>query len=168
MAKTHPYTVPGLTLEEGHGMNDALQGRLNAMNDLHLTLKHAHWNVVGRNFIAVHEMLDPQIDLVRGFADEIAERIATLGGSPIGVPGRSEYQHSDHVYGVDRASTQHHLKELAEVYDRVIEAHREAIELSGRVDPITEDILIGQSKELEKFQWFVRAHLEDAAGEIPN
>ena len=166
MAKTHPYTVPGLTLEEGHGLNAALQDRLNAMNDLHLTLKHAHWNVVGRNFIAVHEMLDPQIELVRGYADEIAERIATLGGAPVGVPGRSEYQHSDHVYDVDRASTQDHLKALAALYDRVIEDHRKVIDVSGDVDPITEDILIGQTRELEKFQWFMRAHFEDSAGEL--
>lgn len=167
MAKTHPYTVPGLTLDEGHGLNAALQDRLNAMNDLHLTLKHAHWNVVGRNFIAVHEMLDPQIELVRGYADEIAERIATLGGSPIGVPGRGEYRHSDLVYEVDRASTQDHLEALSALYDRVIEAHRDAIESAGKVDPITEDILIGQTRELEKFQWFMRAHFEDSSGELP-
>ena len=167
MASTHPYTVPGLTLEDGRKLTDVLQGRLNSMNDLHLTLKHAHWNVVGRNIIGVHEMLDPQIDLVRGYADEIAERIATLGGAPIGVPGRSEYEHHAEVYDVDRAPTEAHLQAIAKVYDSVIQANRDAIETAGKVDPITEDMLIGHTAELEKFQWFVRAHLEDAAGELP-
>jgi starvation-inducible DNA-binding protein len=46
-----------------------------------------HWNVVGPNFIGVHEMIDPQVELVRGYADEVAERIATLGKSPLGTPG---------------------------------------------------------------------------------
>ena len=36
--------------------------------------------------------------------------------------------------------------------------HRKAIAVAGDVDPVTEDILIGQTAELEKFQWFVRAH----------
>lgn len=167
MTETHPYTVPGLSLDKGHEINAILQDRLNTMNDLHLTLKHAHWNVVGRNFIAVHEMLDPQIELVRGYADEIAERIAALGGSPIGVPGRSEYVHSSDVYDVDRASTQKHLAALAKVYESVIIDNRDAIEATGKLDPMTEDLLVGQTRELEKFQWFMRAHLEDASGDIP-
>src|SRR5690242_2658674 len=86
-AGTPQYTVPGLTNEQGGMVAAALQQRLNALNDLALTLKHVHWNVVGPQFIAVHEMLDPQVEAVRGFADEIAERIATLGASPVGTPG---------------------------------------------------------------------------------
>lgn len=31
---------------------------------------------------------------------------------------------------------------------------------------MTEDLLIGQTVELEKFQWFVRAHLENSKGDI--
>lgn len=46
----------------------------------------AHWNVAGPNFIAMHEMLDPQVDEVLAMADETAERIAALGGSPSGRP----------------------------------------------------------------------------------
>ena len=34
------------------------------------------------NFIAVHEMLDPQVDTVRLQTDAVAERIATMGGEP--------------------------------------------------------------------------------------
>jgi starvation-inducible DNA-binding protein len=43
-----------------------------------------HWNVVGPNFIAVYIMLDPQVGAVRAMVDDIAERIAILGGSPLG------------------------------------------------------------------------------------
>ena len=81
------FTVPGLSLSVGQEVAGMLQGRLHSLNDLQLTLKHAHWNVVGRDFIGVHEMLDPQIDLVRAMIDETAERIATLGTSPNGLPG---------------------------------------------------------------------------------
>lgn len=59
---TGSYTVPGLSQEEGTKVAELLQDRLNALNDLALTLKHVHWNVVGPNFIAVHEMLDPHTE----------------------------------------------------------------------------------------------------------
>ena len=84
---TVKYTVPGLSTDQVDDIIEVLQQRLSAYNDLHLTLKHVHWNVVGPHFIAVHEMIDPQVELVRGFADDVAERIATLGGSPKGTPG---------------------------------------------------------------------------------
>ncbi|MGO1511260.1 MAG: DNA starvation/stationary phase protection protein Dps [Actinomycetaceae bacterium] len=158
------YTVPGLSVTEGRSVADDLQHRLHALNDLHLTLKHAHWNVTGPNFIAVHEMLDPQIDLVRGYADELAERIATLGAEPIGTPGALVKDRTWEDYSVGKASTQAHLAALVEVYTGVIEDHRKAIANSGEIDPITEDIYIGQTAELEKFQWFMRAHLENVSG----
>ena len=48
----------------------------------------------------------------------------------------------------------------------MIEAHRKAIEFAGESDPVTEDLLIGQTAELEKFQWFIRAFLENSEGNI--
>jgi hypothetical protein len=38
-------------------------------------------------------MIDPQVELVRGYADEVAERIDTLGGSPLGTPCRPTWVH---------------------------------------------------------------------------
>ena len=81
------YTVPGMNTGDAEKVIKLLQDRLNSLNDLALTLKHVHWNVVGPNFIAVHTMLDPQVDAVRAMVDDVAERIATLGGSPVGTPG---------------------------------------------------------------------------------
>ncbi|MDT5343988.1 MAG: starvation-inducible DNA-binding protein, partial [Mycobacterium sp.] len=62
------FTVPGLTDKQGTEVAELLQKQLSAYNDLHLTLKHVHWNVVGPSFIGVHEMIDPQVSLVRGYA----------------------------------------------------------------------------------------------------
>ncbi|WP_110181289.1 Dps family protein [Nocardioides solisilvae] len=160
------YNVPGMSAKDSETVVQALQDRLYAYNDLHLTLKHVHWNVVGPNFIGVHEMIDPQVEAVRNFADDAAERIATMGGVPIGTPGRLVEHRSWDEYSIGRDTAQAHLGALDLVYVGVIEDNRKAIETVGEVDPITEDLLIAQTSELEQFHWFVRAHLENSAGEL--
>lgn len=160
------YTVPSLTIEEGTQLAQILQERLNSLNDLQLTLKHIHWNVVGPNFIAVHEMIDPQVDAVRLMVDAIAERIATLGSSPIGTPGALVAARSWDDYTLGRASAIEHLGALDEVYAGIIEAHRQAAKDTEELDDVTNDLLIGHLHELELFHWFVRAHLESSSGEL--
>ncbi|MCH5643379.1 DNA starvation/stationary phase protection protein [Gordonia sp. ABSL49_1] len=162
------FTAPGLSADAATEVTSILQERLSALNDLHLTLKHIHWNVVGANFIGVHEMIDPQVELVRGYADTVAERIATLGASPNGTAKAIEDDRSWSDYSIGRDTAQAHLGALDLVYDGFVGSHRDAIAKTGDLDPITEDILIGQTAELEKFQWFVRAHLESYSGELAN
>jgi starvation-inducible DNA-binding protein len=160
------YTVPGMKSDTAEDVIAILQDRLNALNDLALTLKHVHWNVVGPHFIAVHLMLDPQVEAVRGMVDDTAERIATLGGSPAGTPGALVAQRSWDDYSIGRADTQEHLAALDVVYQGVIEAQREAIESTDELDQVTQDMLIKHSADLEQFHWFVRAHLERADGSL--
>lgn len=165
-AKHSGYTVPGLSLHDGHKVAALLQSRLHALNDLQLTLKHAHWNVVGRDFIGVHEMLDPQIFLVRAMVDATAERIATLGVSPNGLPGALVAKRSWDDYSIGRAPTSAHLAALDQVYTGFLSSHRETLEQVGKLDPVTEDMIIAQCAQLELFQWFMRAHVEDDDGEL--
>ena len=160
------YTVPGLTDEQSSRTIALLQHRLAAYNDLHLTLKHVHWNVVGPNFIAVHEMIDPQVELVRGFADEVAERIATMGGSPGGTTGDIAAVRDWDDYSLRRDTVGAHLGALDIVYRGVVTSNREAVKETEELDPITQDMLIAHTAELEKFQWFVRAHLENSSGQL--
>jgi starvation-inducible DNA-binding protein len=160
------FTVPGMTDKKGTEVAELLQKQLSTYNDLHLTLKHVHWNVVGPNFIGVHEMLDPQVLLVRGYADEVAERIATLGKSPKGTPGAIIEDRTWDDYSVGRDSAQAHLAALDLVYTGVIEDTRKGIDRLEELDRVTQDILIDHAAELEKFQWFVRAHLENGGGKL--
>jgi starvation-inducible DNA-binding protein len=165
-ARVGSYTTPGLSNEEGHEVARILQDRLNALNDLQLTLKHVHWNVVGPHFIAVHEMIDPHVEEVRAMVDETAERIATLGLAPLGTPGAIIEGRSWDDYSLDRATTNEHLGALDIVYNGLLESHRTALKTVGDIDAISEDLLIGQIKQLELFQWFVRAHLETVGGDL--
>jgi starvation-inducible DNA-binding protein len=160
------YTVPGMKNDSAERLVKLLQDRLNSLNDLALTLKHIHWNVTGPNFIAVHTMLDPQVDGVRAMVDDTAERIATLGGSPVGTPGALVAQRDWDDYSIGRAGTLEHLGALDVVYTGIIEAHRGAIDTTEELDPVTQDMLIAQSGELEQYHWFVRAHLEAPDGSL--
>lgn len=159
-------TVPGLDMTESARAISTMQKRLSSLIDLQLTLKHIHWNVVGMNFIAVHEMLDPQYDAVRAMTDELAERIATMGGEPLGTPGSVVRIRTWNDYDLNREPTVRHLAALDGVYSGVIEDHRAATEKIGKIDPVTEDLFIGQLRQLELFQWFIRAHLKDASGDV--
>ena len=160
------YTVPGMSDADAERVITLLQDRLHAANDLHLTLKHVHWNVVGPHFIAVHEMIDPQVEAVRGFADALAERIATMGGSPKGTPGSIVDNRTWDEYSLGRGTTQEHLGALDLVYQGVISSYREGIKELGDLDPVTEDMFISQTDKLELFHWFIRAHLEDKGGSL--
>jgi starvation-inducible DNA-binding protein len=154
--------------KEGAEVAELLQKALSRYNDLHLTLKHVHWNVVGPNFIGVHEMIDPQVELVRGYADEVAERIAALGKSPKGTPGAIISDRTWDDYSVDRDTVLAHLAALDLVYTGVIEDTRKGIDRLEDLDLVSQDMMIGHAGELEKFQWFVRAHLENSGGQLAN
>ena len=160
------FTVPGVDRHQAAQIIDLLQQQLNDYNALHLTLKHVHWNVVGPNFIAVHTMLDPQIDAVRVMADQVAERIATLGGSPNGTPGAlagaAEYDN----YPIGRATTQDHLEGLDVVFRRVVASSRRATDELEKLDLVTQDLIVEHLHSLELFHWFVRAHLEAPSGRL--
>jgi starvation-inducible DNA-binding protein len=160
------YTVPGLDKKAAASVIETLDERMLSLIDLALTLKHIHWNVVGPRFIAVHRMLDPQVDAVRLMVDETAERIATLGGVPVGTPGALVRRRGWDDYQPGRALVSEHLTALDHVYTGVITDHRAAQEKVSDLDPVSEDMLIGHLQKLEQFQWFVRAHLENAEGEI--
>lgn len=163
----HQYAPAGIDSSTAEQLSELLQERLMSMIDLGLTLKHVHWNVVGPGFIGVHEMLDEHVESVREMADQIAERIATLGGIPNGLPGFLADNRSWDDYALGRGVVDAHLGALERVYDGVIGGHRDAMTKIEPMDVVSHDILLGQAQKLEMFQWFVRAHIENTSGRLP-
>ena len=122
------YTTPTLSEESSEKIISILQNRLSQEQEAALILKHAHWNVSGPNFIAVHAMIDPQVEVVLSQADESAERISQLGGSPDGRADAIERNRDWAEFNLTgTAHTEDYLKALIAYYDEFIAADRRAI-----------------------------------------
>ena len=151
---TLAFVVPGLDEAASEKAIAILQNRLSQEQEAALVLKHAHWNVTGPNFIAVHEMLDPEVEAVLAQADETAERIATLGGTPDGRADAIVRNRTWKSFDAEgRVGTEEYLKALIEYYDR------KAIAELDELNVISSNIIQDHVQELEKFQWFMRSHL---------
>lgn len=127
---------------------------------LALVTKQAHWNMRGANFIAVHEMLDPFNEKLLEWSDTFAERIVQLGGTAYGTPPVIVETARFKPYPLDIYTTRDHLNALKERYGALGNAVREVIE-DEKADPDTIDYLTSASEDLDKYLWFIEAHLDD-------
>lgn len=134
-----------------------LQSCLYDLIDLALQGKQAHWNIVGSQFRSVHLQLDEIIATTRDGSDEVAERIATLGiasdGSPKGVADNSRLE----PYPTGLQSVEATVTAYSDRLAKTIDGLRESISVLGEIDPVSEDLLIGLSGQLEKHLWMMQA-----------
>ncbi|MEU3749626.1 MULTISPECIES: Dps family protein [Streptomyces] len=138
-------------------VGEALQGALVDLVDLALVAKQVHWNVVGPRFRSVHLQLDEVVDVARLHSDTVAERASALGVNP---DGRSATVASSSAIG---AVPEGWIKDgdavriLIAALGAVITRMRERIDATGDPDPISQDILIGLTGDLEKHAWMFQA-----------
>jgi starvation-inducible DNA-binding protein len=137
-----------------------LQATLAELIDLSLIGKQAHWNVVGPNFRSIHLQLDEIVDVARLSADRIAERIATLGGSPEGRPAAVAATSKLPEFPDGEVRVEETVKRIDEVIDTMSGRMRERILRVGETDPVSQDALIEASDQLEKQAWMLRAQLQ--------
>ncbi|MFD0899905.1 Dps family protein [Actinomadura sediminis] len=136
---------------------NALQGALVDLIDLALLAKQAHWNLTGRNFKVVHEHLDEVVDLARQGQDDVAERAVAIGVNPDGrartVADRTELPQLEAGYLADDKV----VSAITDVLAQIIGRFRERIAETDEPDPVTQDLLIGITHELEKQHWMFQA-----------
>jgi starvation-inducible DNA-binding protein len=141
-----------------------LNARLADAIDLALMTKQAHWNLRGRQFIAVHEMLDGFRAEIDGHVDILAERIVQLGGVALGTTQAVAEGSKLKAYPVDLISVDDHIAALAERYGDLANATRAAIEASDEAgDADCADIFTAFSRSLDKALWFLEAHEAERA-----
>ncbi|MFG2555486.1 Dps family protein [Streptomyces sp. NPDC048581] len=136
---------------------DALQTTLVDLLGLSLIGKQAHWNIVGPRFRSIHLQLDDVVSVARTFADTVAERSAALGVPPDGRPETiaAAYTLPGPKEGWVRDTEVVQL--IVDTLETAIGRLRERIEATAEPDPVTQDLLIGITSELEKQRWMFDA-----------
>ncbi|MFJ8054358.1 Dps family protein [Streptomyces luteogriseus] len=138
-------------------VSEALQGALVDLVDLALVAKQIHWNVVGPRFRSVHLQLDEVVDTARKYSDTVAERAAALGISPDGRAATVAVGSGIGVTPEGWVDDSTAVGTLVEALGAVIARMRERVESTGEPDPVSQDIFIGITAELEKHHWMFQA-----------
>ena len=130
--------------------------------DLALLTKQAHWNLKGREFIAIHEMLDGFRTEADNYVDTMAERVSQLGGTALGTTQTTAKGTTLPPYPVDIHSIPDHLHALIERYGKMANNIRENIDQAAEAgDADTADIFTEVSRGLDKALWFLEAHVQE-------
>jgi starvation-inducible DNA-binding protein len=141
-----------------------LNDRLAYAIDLQSQIKQAHWNVKGPNFIALHELFDKLSDVVLEQIDEIAERVTSLGGTAEGTVAVAAKRSKLKNYPLSITAGKDHLFYLStqlSVYGKVVRAAITDTDELGDAD--TADLFTGISRDVDKYLWFLEAHLQEKA-----
>jgi starvation-inducible DNA-binding protein len=133
-----------------------LQPMLVDLVALSLLAKQAHWNVRGPLFQPLHAQFDALADALRGYYDDVAERMLALGvaadGRPSTVASSSRVEDLPSGPIADREAVTLVVKRLEGVAARL----RGRIDVLGDHDPVTQDLIIGVVEGLEKQAWMLR------------
>lgn len=126
---------------------------------LSIKTKNYHWNVVGENFKALHEMFDVQYQDLSDAIDEIAERIRALG---VKVEASLEYfsKLSQIKKGDETFDAKKMLQDLASDHQLVIALLKSGVATAQQEgDEGTADILIQRGKVHEKTLWMIESSI---------
>ena len=139
---------------------DLLDARLADAVDLQTQLKQAHWNVKGPTFIALHELFDKITESVEDYVDDLAERVVQLGGTAHGTARQAAKRSTLPEYPAV-SSGHDHTGAVATVLAAFGKLARAGIDKADQLkDKDTADLFTEISRGIDKWLWFVEAHLQ--------
>ncbi|HZJ56042.1 MAG TPA: DNA starvation/stationary phase protection protein Dps [Myxococcaceae bacterium] len=129
--------------------------------DLQTQVKQAHWNVKGPNFIALHKLFDDINEDVEEYVDLTAERVVQLGGTAEGTARLAVKASKLSEYPGNIAEGNEHVDALSSALAAYGKLARAAIDEADKLgDKDTADIFTEISRGVDKWLWFLEAHLQ--------
>ncbi len=123
--------------------------------------KQAHWNVKGPHFIGLHELFDDVSDAILEYIDLIAERAVQLGGVAEGTAKMAVQRAQLKPYPLDISTGKDHCEALSSALATFGRLVRQSIDEADQAgDKDTSDLYTEVSRGVDKWVWFVEAHLQ--------
>ena len=136
-----------------------LNARLADAIDLRLQIKHAHWNVKGPSFIALHELFDKVAASIDEYADELAERAVQLGASAEGRIAVVAKAGMLAAYPSSLTRESQHVEAVSKALAAFGKSVRAAIDKADDLgDADSADLFTEVSRGTDKWLWLVESH----------
>jgi starvation-inducible DNA-binding protein len=140
-------------------VNALLNQRLADAIDLQQQMKQAHWNVKGPNFIGLHKLFDEVYVAVVEYVDNLAERVAQLGGTAEGTVRLSAGRTSLPEFPVGIADGVAYVDAVSLALSTFGREVRQSIAAADELkDADTADLFTEISRGIDKWLWFIEAH----------
>ncbi|HTN75875.1 MAG TPA: DNA starvation/stationary phase protection protein Dps [Pirellulaceae bacterium] len=156
----HPVGKTQVALTEAvrQSVVELLNQTLADVFDLYSQTKQAHWTVRSPQFWQLHKLFDDVAAATEEHIDVVAERIATLGGLPLGTV-RAAAAASKVPEFPAKFDDMPHVAALAQRYAVVANSVRENIDKADELgDKTSADLFTQVSRSLDLQLWFLEAH----------
>ncbi|MCF2705870.1 DNA starvation/stationary phase protection protein [Arcanobacterium haemolyticum] len=137
-------------------VSKALQQALVDLTDLALLGKQAHWNIEGARFRSLHLQLDEIVDLTRTASDDVAERIAALGGVPDARAATVAAQSGLKQFDAGKLKVDTVYPAFEELLMGTSDRIKATLDAVDAEDHLSNDLLVSIARDLEKQAWMLR------------
>jgi starvation-inducible DNA-binding protein len=150
----------GLNVEKSQILAEKLNELLADYSVLYQNIRGYHWNIKGDKFFELHDKYQELYENLFIKIDEVAERIRTLGHTPI---------HKYSIYlktakvkeSAEVADGTNDVKDILESFKTIITLQRELLDLSAETeDEGTNALMSDYIREQEKLVWMYSAYLK--------
>lgn len=125
----------------------------------YMNVRGFHWNIKGDKFFELHLKFEELYNDLQLKIDEIAERILTLGETPL--HSYSDFlKHSNVKEAKNLFDARSTVQSTIEALQTILELEREILKLSGEAeDEGTNALMSDYIREKEKLIWMYKAYL---------
>ncbi|BDD12172.1 DNA starvation/stationary phase protection protein (plasmid) [Fulvitalea axinellae] len=150
----------GLDQKKSENISEKLNVLLANYQMYYQNLRGFHWNVTGSEFFELHEKFEEYYGEAQEAIDEIAERILTLGQTPL-----HTFKDYESVAEVEAAKQITDGKECVSIVARdisvLLKIEREILDIAGDADDEgTSALMSDYIRAQEKMAWMLNAYLK--------
>lgn len=120
-----------------------------------------HWYMRGPGFLSLHPKMDELMDDLNGHLDEFAERLITIGGSPVSTLAEfNEISKIEMSTATWEKSIANRLTEIVIAYKYLAGLFKDGIKIAEEDgDDVTVDLYTTALGDIEKTIWMLQAEL---------